>query len=126
MAVVGASGSGKSAALLMLLAALYDPPPAGMAQHHYGSTGIFAILKLTALRRRVGSQCLKTRFCLPVRIVGKTSPMGARKRLRTTFDARAADTAGASRFHQYATGFNTRLTERGSNLSGGQRQRIAR
>lgn len=101
VAVVGASGSGKST-LLMLLARFYDPTSGGVWLNTTAGQQNIRDLKLTALRRRVGV-VLKTRFCLPVRW-RKTSPMGTRKRLRTTFDAPPMPQAPAGSSMRYRRG----------------------
>ncbi|ECW1186079.1 TPA: salmochelin/enterobactin export ABC transporter IroC [Salmonella enterica subsp. houtenae serovar 43:z4,z32:-] len=122
VAVVGASGSGKST-LLMLLARFYDPTSGGVWLNTTTGQQNIRDLKLTALRRRVGV-VFEDAFLFAGTVAENIAyghPQATQDDIR-----RAADAAGASEFiNALPQGFNTRLTERGSNLSGGQRQRIA-
>ncbi|SQJ16950.1 ATP-binding protein [Salmonella enterica subsp. enterica serovar Heidelberg] len=122
VAVVGASGSGKST-LLMLLARFYDPASGGVWLNTTTGQQNIRDLKLTALRRRVGV-VFEDAFLFAGTVAENIAyghPQATQDDIR-----RAADAAGASGFiNALPQGFNTRLTERGSNLSGGQRQRIA-
>ncbi|EOX8444888.1 salmochelin/enterobactin export ABC transporter IroC [Salmonella enterica] len=122
VAVVGASGSGKST-LLMLLARFYDPTSGGMWLNTTAGQQNIRDLKLTALRRRVGV-VFEDAFLFAGTVAENIAyghPQATQDDIR-----RAAEAAGASGFiNALPQGFNTRLTERGSNLSGGQRQRIA-
>ncbi|EBT2375285.1 ABC transporter ATP-binding protein [Salmonella enterica] len=122
VAVVGASGSGKST-LLMLLARFYDPTSGGVWLNTTTGQQNIRDLKLTALRRRVGV-VFEDAFLFAGTVAENIAyghPQATQDDIR-----RAADAAGASGFiNALPQGFNTRLTERGSNLSGGQRQRIA-
>ncbi|EED8298931.1 TPA: ABC transporter ATP-binding protein [Salmonella enterica subsp. enterica serovar Solt] len=122
VAVVGASGSGKST-LLMLLARFYDPTSGGVWLNTTAGQQNIRDLKLTALRRRVGV-VFEDAFLFAGTVAENIAyghPQATQDDIR-----RAADAAGASGFiNALPQGFNTRLTERGSNLSGGQRQRIA-
>lgn len=122
VAVVGASGSGKST-LLMLLARFYDPTSGGVWLNTTTGQQNIRDLKLTALRRRVGV-VFEDAFLFAGTVAENIAyghPQATQDDIR-----HAADAAGASEFiNALPQGFNTRLTERGSNLSGGQRQRIA-
>ncbi|ECC3879317.1 ABC transporter ATP-binding protein [Salmonella enterica subsp. indica] len=122
VAVVGASGSGKST-LLMLLARFYDPTSGGVWLNTTTGQQNIRDLKLTALRRRVGV-VFEDAFLFAGTVAENIAyghPQATQDDIR-----RAAEAAGASGFiNALPQGFNTRLTERGSNLSGGQRQRIA-
>lgn len=122
VAVVGASGSGKST-LLTLLARFYDPTSGGVWLNTTTGQQNIRDLKLTALRRRVGV-VFEDAFLFAGTVAENIAyghPQATQDDIR-----RAADAAGASGFiNALPQGFNTRLTERGSNLSGGQRQRIA-
>ncbi|EBE4781156.1 salmochelin/enterobactin export ABC transporter IroC [Salmonella enterica] len=122
VAVVGASGSGKST-VLMLLARFYDPTSGGVWLNTTTGQQNIRDLKLTALRRRVGV-VFEDAFLFAGTVAENIAygyPQATQDDIR-----RAADAAGASGFiNALPQGFNTRLTERGSNLSGGQRQRIA-
>lgn len=122
VAVVGASGSGKST-LLMLLARFYDPSAGGVWLNTTGGQQNIRDLQLTALRRRVGV-VFEDAFLFAGTVAENIAyghPQASQDDIR-----RAADAAGASGFiNALPQGFNTRLTERGTNLSGGQRQRIA-
>lgn len=122
VAVVGASGSGKST-LLMLLARFYDPTSGGVWLNTTTGQQNIRDLKLTALRRRVGV-VFEDAFLFAGTVAENIAyghPQATQDDIR-----HAADAAGTSEFiNALPQGFNTRLTERGSNLSGGQRQRIA-
>ncbi|MGS8782744.1 ATP-binding cassette domain-containing protein, partial [Salmonella enterica subsp. enterica serovar Infantis] len=73
--------------------------------------------------RRGGLVCEAA--CLLAAPVAETSAHGHPQATQDDI-RRAADAAGASGvINALPQGFNTRLTDRGSNLSGGQRQRIA-
>jgi ATP-binding cassette subfamily B salmochelin/enterobactin exporter len=122
VAVVGASGSGKST-LLMLLARFYDPSSGALWLETERGRQNIRELRLDELRRTVGVV-----FEDALLFAGSVAeniayghPQASEQDIR-----RAAAAAGAMDFIQaLPQGFDTRLTERGTNLSGGQRQRIA-
>ncbi|EHE7799810.1 salmochelin/enterobactin export ABC transporter IroC [Enterobacter cloacae complex sp. CDL006] len=122
VAVVGASGSGKST-LLMLLARFYDPSAGEIWLNTSAGRQNLRDLRLEALRRRVGV-VFEDAF-LFAGTVAENIAYGHPQ--ATADDIRlAARAAGASDFiNALPKGFDTQLTERGTNLSGGQRQRIA-
>lgn len=93
-----------------------------MAQHHYGST------EYSRPETDGASSSRWRSFEDAFLFAGTVAENIAYGHPQATQDdiRRAADAAGASGFiNALPQGFNTRLTERGSNLSGGQRQRIA-
>ncbi|MGU7800605.1 ATP-binding cassette domain-containing protein, partial [Escherichia coli] len=122
LAVVGASGSGKST-LLMLLARFYDPSAGDIWLNTSTGRQNLRDLKLEALRRQVGV-VFEDAFLFAGTVAENIAyghPQATMEDIR-----RAAAAAGASEFiNALPKGFDTRLTERGTNLSGGQRQRIA-
>ncbi|MGR7529136.1 salmochelin/enterobactin export ABC transporter IroC [Klebsiella aerogenes] len=122
LAVVGASGSGKST-LLMLLARFYDPSAGDIWLNTSAGRQNLRDLKLEALRRQVGV-VFEDAFLFAGTVAENIAyghPQATMEDIR-----RAAAAAGASEFiNALPKGFDTRLTERGTNLSGGQRQRIA-
>ncbi len=122
VAVVGASGSGKST-LLMLLARFYDPSAGDIWLNTSAGRHNLRALRLEALRRRIGV-VFEDAFLF----AGTVAENIAYGHPQATADDiyRAATAAGASDFiNALPKGFDTWLTERGTNLSGGQRQRIA-
>ncbi|PLE06701.1 multidrug ABC transporter ATP-binding protein [Klebsiella pneumoniae] len=122
VAVVGASGSGKST-LLMLLARFYDPSAGDIWLNTSAGRQNLRALRLEALRRRIGV-VFEDAFLF----AGTVAENIAYGHPQATADDihRAATAAGASDFiNALPKGFDTWLTERGTNLSGGQRQRIA-
>lgn len=118
VAVVGATGSGKTT-VLSLLARLYDPQS--------GSVSLDGVevreLSLSALREAVGvvfedSFLFNDTIVANLR-VGRPTATGAEL-------ARAARLAQVNEFiEELPLGYNTVVGERGLSLSGGQRQRIA-
>lgn len=119
VAVVGASGSGK----LMLLARFYDPSAGDIWLNTSAGRHNLRALRLEALRRRIGV-VFEDAFLF----AGTVAENIAYGHPQATADDiyRAATAAGASDFiNALPKGFDTWLTERGTNLSGGQRQRIA-
>ncbi|EMB0907386.1 salmochelin/enterobactin export ABC transporter IroC [Escherichia coli] len=122
VAVVGASGSGKST-LLMLLARFYDPCSGKIWLNTSEGRQNLRDIRLEALRRRVGI-VFEDAFLF----AGTVAENIAYGHPQATADdiRRAAAAAGASDFiNALPKGFDSLLTERGTNLSGGQRQRIA-
>lgn len=122
LAVVGASGSGKST-LLMLLARFYDADSGQLWLETDRGRQNLRSLRLEELRRAVGvvfEDALLFAGTVAENIA-YGHPQATQEDIR-----RAAAAAGAMDFIQaLPQGFETRLTERGTNLSGGQRQRIA-
>jgi ATP-binding cassette subfamily B protein len=118
LALVGATGSGKSAAA-SLLARFYDPS-AGRVE--IGGVDV-RLLALSELRRGVGLVFADTfLFGDTVRgNVGFAAPDAADEEVEW-----ATRLAGAHEFvERLPSGYETRLGERGYSLSGGQRQRLA-
>ena len=120
--ILGPSGSGKST-LLMLLARFYDPSAGDIWLDTSTGRQNLRDLKLEALRRQVGV-VFEDAFLFAGTVAENIAyghPQATMEDIR-----RAAAAAGASEFiNALPKGFDTRLTERGTNLSGGQRQRIA-
>jgi ATP-binding cassette, subfamily B, bacterial len=118
LALVGATGSGKSTAAA-LLARFYDPDEGRV---EIGSVDVRE-LKLTDLRRGVGLVFEET-FLFGDTVAGNVGfavPEAEEHDVR-----RAAQLAGAAEFvERLPEGYETMLGERGFSLSGGQRQRIA-
>jgi ATP-binding cassette subfamily B salmochelin/enterobactin exporter len=122
LAVVGASGSGKST-ISMLIPRFYDPTQGHLWLETAQGRKNVADIRLDDLRRTVGIV-----FEDPFIFVGTVSENIAygRPDASEADIRRAADAAGATSFIlALPKGFQTRLAERGANLSGGQRQRIA-
>lgn len=122
LAVVGASGSGKST-ISMLIPRFYDPTQGHLWLETAQGRKNVADIRLDDLRRAVGIV-----FEDPFIFVGTVSENIAygRPDASEADIRRAADAAGATSFIlALPKGFQTRLAERGANLSGGQRQRIA-
>jgi ATP-binding cassette, subfamily B, multidrug efflux pump len=118
VAVVGATGSGKST-LGLLVARLWEPPPGTV----FVNDRDVCTLPLGDLRTALGyvpqEGFLFSRSVLDNVMLGRdtVSPEGARA---------AATTAGiAEEIDRLATGWDTVVGERGLTLSGGQRQRVA-
>ncbi len=118
LALVGATGSGKSTAAA-LLARFYDPD---QGRVEIGGVDVRE-LKLSELRRGVGLVFEET-FLFGDTVAGNVGfaiPEADEDDVR-----RAAQLAGASDFvERLPEGYETMLGERGFSLSGGQRQRIA-
>ena len=109
--------------LLMLLARFYDPSAGEIWLDTSTGRQNLRDLKLEALRRQVGV-VFEDAFLFAGTVAENIAyghPQATMEDIR-----RAAAAAGASEFiNALPKGFDTRLTERGTNLSGGQRQRIA-
>ena len=118
LALVGATGSGKSTAAA-LLARFYDP---GRGRITIGGVDVRE-LRLTELRRRVGI-VFEDAFLFGDTVrgnVGLAAPDAGDDEI-----ARATQLAGAEEFvERLPEGYETMIGERGFSLSGGQRQRIA-
>jgi ATP-binding cassette, subfamily B, bacterial len=118
LALVGATGSGKSTAAA-LLARFYDP---GAGRVTIGDVDV-RDLRLSELRRGVGI-VFEDVFLFGDTVrenVGLASPQAGDDAIE-----RATQLAGAEEFvEQLPEGYETMLGERGFSLSGGQRQRIA-
>ena len=118
LALVGATGSGKSTAAA-LLARFYDPDEGRI---EIGGVDVRE-LKLNDLRRGVGLVFEET-FLFGDTVAGNVGfavPEAEEGDVR-----RAAQLAGAAEFvERLPEGYETMLGERGFSLSGGQRQRIA-
>jgi subfamily B ATP-binding cassette protein MsbA len=117
-AFVGTSGAGKST-LLNLLSRLYEPTSGRVMldEHDVGR------IRLADLRRHV-AVVLQESVILPTTVAENINygrPEAGIDEIR-----RAAELAGAAEFiEELPNGYETMLSENGSNLSGGQRQRIA-
>jgi ATP-binding cassette, subfamily B, bacterial len=118
LALVGATGSGKSTAAA-LLARFYDP---GAGRVTIGEVDV-RDLRISELRRGVGI-VFEDVFLFGDTVrenVGLASPQAGDDAIE-----RATQLAGAEEFvEQLPEGYETMLGERGFSLSGGQRQRIA-
>jgi ATP-binding cassette subfamily B protein len=118
LALVGATGSGKSTAAA-LLARFYDPDAGRVT---IGDVDV-RDLRLSELRRGVGI-VFEDVFLFGDTVrenVGLASPQAGDDAIE-----RATQLAGADEFvEQLPEGYETMLGERGFSLSGGQRQRIA-
>jgi ATP-binding cassette subfamily B protein len=118
LALVGATGSGKSTAAA-LLARFYDPESGSIS---IGGVDIRSI-KLTELRRGVGIVFEET-FLFGDTVRGNMSFAAPEADERAI--ERAARLAGADEFvERLPDGYETMVGERGYSLSGGQRQRIS-
>ena len=124
LAVVGATGSGKSA-LIDLIPRFFDPDEGEILMDGVPITS----LSLDALRREIGY--VPQESLLFSETVGENVAYGVP-------DADGSETASPTTIHEAAAiaqltdtvarlpdGFDTRLGERGINLSGGQKQRTA-
>jgi ATP-binding cassette subfamily B protein len=118
IALVGPTGAGKSTALALLHRA-FDPQSGAIT---VDGTDIRDI-KLTALRRNIGvvfqEGLLFNRSIAENLRIGKSDASGAELRLAAE-RAQALDFIATS-----ASGFDSRVGERGRSLSGGERQRLS-
>jgi ABC-type bacteriocin/lantibiotic exporter with double-glycine peptidase domain len=118
VAIVGPSGGGKST-LVKLLVALYEPTDGAVL---YGGCST-STHDLTSLRRQIGCVLQDARlFTGSVRaaIAGASGTLSPDTLERAARLAVIHDEIG-----QLPLGYDTEITEGGSNLSGGQRQRVA-
>jgi ATP-binding cassette subfamily B protein len=116
LAVVGATGSGKSA-LLELLARVYDPQEGEILVD-----GVpIANLTLDELRREIGF--VPQESLLFSETIHENLTYGTEDRSRAKWAAQVAQLD--STIEEFPGGYDTMLGERGINLSGGQKQRAA-
>lgn len=118
VAVVGPSGGGKST-LVKLLVGLYEPTNGAVMFDGYSTS----THDLTSLRRQIGCVLQDVRlFSGSIRsaIAGANGALSSKTVERAARLAVIHDEIG-----RLPQGYDTQITEAGSNLSGGQRQRVA-
>lgn len=122
LAVVGATGSGKST-LVQLLTRVYDPPPGTVLLDGRD----IRTLPLAQLRRAVAMVPQET-FLFSTTLAGNIA-FGLPELAGETLQARIETAAMQARLDkdvaQFTHGYETRVGERGLTLSGGQKQRTA-
>ena len=122
LAIVGATGSGKSS-LVHLLVRLYDPPPGTVMIDGHDVRDV-PLRDLRSAVAFVPQETFLFSTTLEENIAFGVADLPPQERTR-----RVAETAGIARLDkdvaQFAEGYQTRVGERGLTLSGGQKQRTA-
>ncbi len=122
LAIVGATGSGKSS-LVHLLVRMYDPPPGTVFIDGHDVRDV----RLEDLRRAIAFVPQET-FLFSTTLEDNIA-FGAHAMPDAERRARVEDAAAIARLDkdvvQFAEGYQTRVGERGLTLSGGQKQRTA-
>ena len=118
LALVGASGAGKSTALSLLYRA-FDPQSGSIT---IDGTDIRQF-QLTALRRNIG--VVFQELLLFNRSIADNLRIGAPNASDEDLRAACADAQALEFIEQQPDGFNTIIGERGRTLSGGERQRLS-
>jgi len=117
VAVVGATGSGKST-LGLLLARLWEPPPGAVF------LGGRDVTELSLDTLRAGIAYVPQEGFLFSRSIAENITLGREGMGRDELHTAAAVAGVADEVEQFAAGFDAVVGERGLTLSGGQRQRV--